>query len=204
MFRTLVLAIALLMASAPMSAPEAAGRVDAGVIPKAEQALAKIGVMSAEFTFRHGGNTDKGRIFVDRAGGRLRMEFDPPANHLLIANGPRVDFIGGNGTVVNAGVQSTPLALIFGKTAELDGDVKVLETSVKGGLAYVVVTQRARPEDGKAILHFIREQPTWRLLGWGFIDGDGHYTRTSITHMQHDVELDDALFIAPPTDENRN
>lgn len=197
MARRIFLLLAAFALLAPATPVRAAKAVDAKLIPKAEAALERIGVMTAEFTFQHGGQMDKGRLFVDRAGGRLRMEFDPPAGHLLIANGHRVDFLGGNGTVVNAGVQSTPLALIFGRKAELSGDVSVLETAVKGGLAYVVVTQRDSPEDGKAILHFIREKPTWRLLGWGFIDGDGRYTRTSISRMRHDVDLDAALFVAP-------
>jgi outer membrane lipoprotein-sorting protein len=196
-FLGLVLA-ALITVTAPASAQKFR-QGDASMLPKAEQALQQINVMQADFTFQNVAQFNTGRLFVDRLGGKMRMEFDSPLNHLIIANGARVDFIGGNGTVVNTSTQSTPLGLIFGRTARLSGDVKVLEIAAKGQNAYIAVGQRSKPKQGKVILHFLQTSPTWTLHGWGFIDPEGRYTKTILKNVRHGGELSWTLFEAPET-----
>lgn len=196
-FLGLVLA-ALITVTAPASAQKFR-QGDASMLPKAEQALQQINVMQADFTFQNLAQFNTGRLFVDRLGGKMRMEFDSPLNHLIIANGARVDFIGGNGTVVNTSTQSTPLGLIFGRTARLSGDVKVLEIAAKGQNAYIAVGQRSKPKQGKVILHFLQTSPTWTLHGWGFIDPEGRYTKIILKNVRHGGELSWTLFEAPET-----
>ena len=196
-FLGLVLA-ALITVTAPASAQKFR-QGDASMLPKVEQALQQINVMQADFTFQNVAQFNTGRLFVDRLGGKMRMEFDSPLNHLIIANGARVDFIGGNGTVVNTSTQSTPLGLIFGRTARLSGDVKVLEIAAKGQNAYIAVGQRSKPKQGKVILHFLQTSPTWTLHGWGFIDPEGRYTKTILKNVRHGGELSWTLFEAPET-----
>lgn len=196
-FLGLVLA-ALITVTAPASAQKFR-QGDASMLPKVEQALQQINVMQADFTFQNVAQFNTGRLFVDRLGGKMRMEFDSPLNHLIIANGARVDFIGGNGTVVNTSTQSTPLGLIFGRTARLSNDVKVLEIAAKGQNAYIAVGQRSKPKQGKVILHFLQTSPTWTLHGWGFIDPEGRYTKTILKNVRHGGELSWTLFEAPET-----
>lgn len=190
-----VAAVVLLMGT-PAVAQNLSAK-DQALIPMAERVLQRIDAMTADFMFSNPGGRNSGRLFVDRDGGRMRMEFDPPMSHLVVANGPRVDFIGGDGTVVNAGTQSTPLALIFGEDPKLSGDVEVLEIKAKGSDAYFAVRQRARPDDGTVILQYDRSAPGWALVGWGMVDGEGRYTRTALSNIRHDVDLPDALFVAP-------
>lgn len=185
---------ALALWSAPVGA-QAFKPGDPTLIPQAEAALREIGIMTADFKFQNVAQINTGRLFVDRVGGRLRMEFDPPLSHLLVANGSRVDFIGGDGTIVNAGTQSTPLKLIFGKDASLSGDAEVLEIAVKGANAYFAVGDRTNPDQGKVILHFERTKPIWTLHGWGFIDPEGRYTKTVLSNRAFDVDLDASLFV---------
>lgn len=202
MVRFLGLALAALMM---MTAPASAQKFhqgDASMIPKAEQALQQINVMQADFTFQNLAQFNTGRIFIDRLGGKMRMEFDAPLNHLIIANGARVDFIGGNGTVVNTATQSTPLGLIFGRAAKLSGDVKVLEIAAKGQNAYIAVGQRSKPKQGKVILHFLQTSPSWTLHGWGFIDPEGRYTKTILQNVRHGGELSWTLFDVPVLETN--
>ncbi len=192
---------AAVLAMAVLAAPAEAQKVragDAALIPKAEAALARIGSMIADFTFRMPGRVNTGRLFVDRIGRQLRMEFDPPLGHLLVASGARVDFVGGDGTQINAATQSTPLALVFGPDARLSGDVEVLEIATKGKSASFVVGQKSQPDDGKVILHFQQTDPVWTLTGWSYIDADGRFTKTSLSNQQLGVELNPALFERPP------
>lgn len=190
-----VAAVMLLMGT-PVAAQNLSTQ-DQALIPMAERVLKRIDVMTADFMFSNPGGGNTGRLFIDRDGGRMRMEFDPPMSHLVVANGPRVDFIGGDGTVVNAGTQSTPLALIFGEDPKLSGDVEVLEIKAKGDDAYFAVRQKARPDDGTVILQYDRSAPGWALKGWGMIDGEGRYTRTALSNIRHGGDLPDVLFIAP-------
>jgi outer membrane lipoprotein-sorting protein len=199
MGRFLGLALAVLMAMAAPASAQKFRQGDASMIPKAEQALRQIGVMQADFTFQNIGQFNTGRLFVDRLGGKMRMEFDSPLNHLIIANGARVDFRGGDGTVVNTATQSTPLGLVFGREAKLSGDVQVLEIAAKGQNAYIAVGQRSKPKQGKVILHFLQTSPTWTLYGWGFIDPKGRYTKTILQNVRHGGELSWTLFEAPET-----
>lgn len=196
--RTLIIAAILSfgLLAVPAQAKELSPE-HAALVPKAEAALQAIGVMTADFVFNNKAGAHTGRLFVDRVGGRLRMEFDPPLSHLLIANGPRVDFIGGDGTVLNTGTQSTPLALVFGRNAELSDDVEVLEVGRKKGVVSVVVAQRERRDDGTVILHFQEAGDVLALKGWGFVDSDRRYTRTTLKNMRHGAEIPDAFFIAP-------
>jgi len=186
----------MLLMGAPATAQDLSPQNQA-LIPMAERVLQRIDAMTADFMFSNPAGRNTGRLFVDRDGGRMRMEFDPPMNHLVVANGPRVDFIGGDGTVVNAGTQSTPLALIFGEDPKLSGDIEVLEIKAKGSDAYFAVRQKARPDDGTVILQYDRSAPGWALVGWGMIDGEGRYTRTALSNIRHGADLPDALFIAP-------
>ena len=197
MFRTLAIVVLALFAALRPAAAQTAEPDQAALTVKAEAALRGIEVMRSDFVFSNQGGAHKGRLFVDRAGGRLRMEFDPPLGHLLIANGGRIDFIGGNGTVVSAGVQATPLALVFGPDAKLAGAVEVLEAKARGKSVYIAVAQRDRREDGQVILQFDRSAPDWTLSGWGYLDAEGRYTRTALANMRHGGDLDAALFEAP-------
>lgn len=205
MLKSLAVALAALVvvtlaAGAPPAAAQGLKPEDRALIPMAERVLERIDVMTADFVFSNVNGANTGRLFVDRAGGRLRMEFDPPLGHLLIANGPRVNFIGGDGTIVNAGTQSTPLALIFGGEAKLSGDVEVLEVKAKGQDAYFAVGQKSSPEDGKVILHFDRSIPGWALRGWGVVSKEGRYAKTTLQNIQNGGELADALFVLPEKD----
>lgn len=197
--RFLGLALVALMAAAAPASAQKFRQGDASMIPKAERALQQITVMQADFTFQNFAQFNAGRLFIDRLGGKMRMEFDSPLNHLIIANGPRVDFIGGNGTVVNTSTQSTPLGLIFGRDARLSGDVKVLEITAKGQNAYIAVGRKSKPKQGKVILHLLQTSPTWTLHGWGFIDSEGRYTKTILQNVRHGGELSWTLFEAPET-----
>lgn len=202
MFRIIGVALATALLFATPAQAQKFRQGDATMLPKAEQALQQIGVMQADFTFQNVSEFNRGRLFVDRLGRKMRMEFDPPLRHLIIANGARVDFIGGDGTVVNTSTQSTPLGLIFGRDARLSGDVKVLEIAAKGQNAYIAVGQRSKPKQGKVILHFIQSSPVWTLHGWGFIDPQGRYTKTVLSNVRHGGELPWALFEVPETESN--
>jgi|GEM_PF-2185263 len=199
MFRAFVVGLALAVCIGPAAAQQAKP-VDPKLVSKAEAALVEIGVMTADFTFNNAAGANTGRLFVDRLGGRLRMEFDPPMRHLVIADGARVDFIGGDGTRLNAGVQTTPLALIFGPDSSLDGDVEVVEAATKGKVAMIVVAQKGMEDEGRVILHFKRGEQDWTLSGWGYVDDEGRYTRTALRNMHHGGVLDAALFQKPSRD----
>ena len=156
MIRISALFAALFLSFAQPTTAQTFRQGDTSLIPHAENALRVIRTMTASFTFQNVAQFNTGRLFIDRLGGRMRMEFDPPLRHLIIANGARTDFIGGVGTVVNTATQSTPLALIFGARPKLSGEVQVLEIATKDNAAFFAVTQRSRPKAGKVILHFIK------------------------------------------------
>ena len=203
MLKSLAVALAVVALAVAGETPAAAQSLnpeDRALIPMAERSLQRIDVMTADFVFSNVNGANTGRLFVDRAGGRLRMEFDPPMGHLLIANGRRVNFIGGDGTIVNAGTQSTPLALIFGGDAKLSGEVEVLEVKAKGRDAYIAVGQKSSLDDGKVILHFDRSVPGWALRGWGVVSKEGRYAKTTLQNIRNGGELADALFVLPEKD----
>lgn len=200
MLRRLFLASMLALATVQPAAAQTFQPGDASLIPKAEEALLAIDRVAADFTFQNRAGVNTGRLFVDRGARLLRMEFDPPLSHLLIANGKRVDFLGGDGTVVNTGVDTTPLGLIFRENPRLSGEVKILEIATKGQNAYFAVGDVARPNAGKVVLHFLQTSPQWTFHGWGFIDPKGRYTKTILKNVQKNADLDPALFIAPKMD----
>ena len=158
--------------------------------------VGSIQTLAASFDFVSVRGKTKGHIFMDRERRAIRMQCGRPLNHLLLVNGPLIQFYGGDGTVVETATAGTPLAFLLEPTRSLADDIKVLEVDERGDSVYIAVAERDNVAGGQIILHFKR-RPVWRLIDWGAYDAQGRYTQTVLGTPETGLRLDPALFQPP-------
>jgi outer membrane lipoprotein-sorting protein len=166
------------------------------VAREAANYIASIETLAASFDFVTPRGKTPGHLFIDRARQAIRMQFGEPLNHLLLVNGPRVQFFGGEGTVLEIGAEGTPFAFILRPVESLETAVKVLEVEERGDQIFLALAEDGNVEAGQVILKFQRE-PEWRLLDWGAFDSKGRFTQTVLSKQETGLRLDAALFEPP-------
>lgn len=158
--------------------------------------IASISTLSAEFDYVTPRGRTPGYLFVDRERGAIRMQFGEPLNHLLLVNGPRVQFFGGDGTVLEIGSEGTPFSFLLRPVESLDRRVEVLEVEERGDRIFLALAERDNVSAGQVILQLQRE-PEWRLIDWGSFDSQGRFTQTILKDQETGLRLDEMLFLPP-------
>ncbi|HKK29462.1 MAG TPA: outer-membrane lipoprotein carrier protein LolA [Alphaproteobacteria bacterium] len=201
MVRGLIRCGAAALALGALLAGTAAAQVIKGSEARAlaEQAaarLAGIETLAAHFDLMTPGGINKGEIFLDRRREAIRMEFAEPLDHLVLVNGPLIQFYGGDGTELQMATAETPLAFLMDPEKALRENVEVLQVEKRGGDLYVAVTERNNKEKGQVVLRFAGEGG-WRLTEWGTFTDDGGFTQTMLREIETGADLDADLFRAP-------
>jgi outer membrane lipoprotein-sorting protein len=195
--RTAIVALALvLMAALPAQARVVKGAAADKIAADAAAFIGSIKTLSASFDFITVKGKTTGFIFMDRARHAIRMQFGDPLNHLLLVDGPKTMFYGGDGTVVQVSTAGTPLSFLLNPKSGLKDNIQVLEVDERGNRVFVAVAERGNVAAGQAVLHFERE-PKWRLIDWGVYDDQGRFSKTVLGNQQIGLRLDPALFKAP-------
>ena len=195
----IAVALALALIATGVSAADARklkGPAAEEIAWEAASYIASIDTLAASFDFVTARGKTPGHLFIDRARQAIRMQFGEPLNHLLLVNGPRVQFFGGEGTVLEIGAEGTPFAFILRPVESLDSAVEVLEVEERGDQIYLALAERGNVEAGQVILKFQRE-PEWQLLDWGAFDSKGRFTQTVLRQQETGLRLDSALFEPP-------
>jgi len=191
--------LALVFLFAGLSAGEARklkGEAAEEIAEEAAAYIASIGTLSAAIDYVTPRGRTPGFLFVDRERKAIRMQFGDPLNHLLLVNGPRVQFFGGDGTVLEIGSEGTPFSFLLRPLESLDSRVEVLEVEERGDRIFIALAERGDVSAGQVIVQFQRE-PEWRLIDWGSFDSQGRYTQTILKDQETGLRLDEMLFQPP-------
>lgn len=191
----------VLAAAASLNAPVAAAETLNGNAAIAEaraaaQHLGKVETLAAEFDMLTVSGLNHGRIFVDRPREAIRVEFDPPLGHLILVNGARTQFFGGEGTEIETATSGTPFAFLMNPVEALDSSVDVLQVTRQNKDVTIAVAERGNKQNGQIILTF-KGAGAWRLVEWGMFDKEGGFTQTRLRNVQTGATMDRALFQAP-------
>lgn len=160
---------------------------------------------TAEFTqINDDGTISTGRLFLKRPG-RVRFEYDPPEDVLVIADGTRVGVIDGKS---NTGPQAyplsrTPLKIILAARVDLGRENMVTGHESDGTTTTVTARDPEHPEYGSLSLVFTSDPV--ELRQWVIEDGAGARTTVVLGDMRTGVDIADARFEIPgigvqPTD----
>lgn len=203
--RTALLGIAAL-AFAPAAyaqtnpvALEGAARAEA--LALANRYLNSFARLQARFTQSSpGGGRAAGTVYIQKPG-RMRFEYDPPAQLLVVADG-RVVAVRDNElrTTERTPLRSTPLNIILGENIDLERNARVLRVSQAGPWHMITVRDRAGQMDGQITLQFNNGE----LRSWDVIDATGARTRITLSDVREPGALDSSLFRLPDVvDRNR-
>lgn len=139
------------------------------------------------------GASAEGDIMISRPG-RMRIEYDPPSPHLIVANGSFLIYHEKKLNQTSYLPLSSSLAgFLVRDTIRLSGDVVVTGFEQQKGVVRVTLVKGDEADAGQLTLVF-SDDPL-QLRQWTVIDGQGSLTRISLVNPQFGVPLDKKLFV---------
>jgi outer membrane lipoprotein-sorting protein len=139
----------------------------------------------------------EGTMYLKRLGresfGKLRLEYLPPSNDRIIADGEVLRHVDGKTKDVSEySIDSTPASFLLSHKIDFSGDLEVKSMENKGGKIYLTLQ---RPGDDGVILTLIFvTSPMLRLQEWTLIDAQRNATHVVLKDVQIGVSIDDKLF----------
>lgn len=188
--RTLLLSAALSLAALPA----AAEKLSLGEISRYLNGFV---TASGEFTQINDDDTiSTGKLFIKRPG-RVRFEYNPPEETLVVADGTRVGVVDPKS---NTGPEAyplhrTPLKIILANRVDFSRERMVTGHASDGKTTTVRAQDPDNPEYGSIELIFT-DDPV-ELRQWVIDDGSGSRTTVVLGDLKTGVTLDDARFVIP-------
>jgi outer membrane lipoprotein-sorting protein len=170
------------------------GAPRAAALAAANRYLNSYARLQARFTQSSpGGGRAAGTLYIQKPG-RMRFEYDPPAQLLVVANGSVVAVRDNElRTTERTPLRATPLNIILGENIDLERNARVLRVSQSGPWQMITVRDRAGQMDGQITLQF----NGGTLRSWDVIDATGARTRVTLSNVSEPASLDASLFRLP-------
>ena len=139
------------------------------------------------------GNQAMGTIYMRRPG-RMRIEYDPPADLLVVANGSYVVYEDGELEQVSyIGLGDTPLGILLRDEVKLsDPAITVMGMHRRAGMIEVDIVETDAPGQGTLTLVFA-ENPL-ELRSWRVRDAQGVEIAVTLLRPRFNLDLDGDLF----------
>lgn len=174
------------------AAKAALPNADAAVVGDVARYLDGVRSLRARFDQLANGQIAKGRVALQRPG-RLRFDYDPPSQILLVTNDWRLIFQDASVKQINVvPVSETPLGFLLGDRVTLDGAVTVTRVLRRAGEVAVQLVRTGKEGEGDLVI-YLAERPM-ELRRWIVTDAQGQQTQVVLNGLETNVELDPALF----------
>jgi outer membrane lipoprotein-sorting protein len=192
--------VALAMAAALVLSGHPGQAVVPGSAEAAGEDIARIeaylnGLKSARADFvqiNPDGRTVTGEFYYERPD-KMRLDYDPPSEILIVANGWNLVYHDRRLQQVNYLYTSqTPLGFLLADEVRLNGEVSVTSLERRAGELLVTLVQTEEPAEGAITLAF-SEQPL-ELRRWTVVDPQGNVTHVVLEDLRTGVDLDKELF----------
>jgi outer membrane lipoprotein-sorting protein len=194
--RTLGLGVFAIAALAGLPAAAQAGlsAEDRATLARAQTYLQALTSARGDFVETGpGGQRRAGRFWLQRPG-RMRFEYTDPAGLLVVSDGsnvkrydPRLDVFR------QVPLGATPLSTFLARTVRFDQGVSIDRvTRMASGAFAITARDAAKPNEGSVILAFAGDP--LRLQEWTITDAQGGRTRTQLTTLVNQPNLDASLF----------
>lgn len=178
----------------------AAEQTDAQIeadLRRVSDALNAITTMKGDFVqISETGGMATGSFYL-RKPGRVRFEYDPPAQILFVADGRLISVEDKEMETVNSyPLSATPLKLLLDDDIDLTREAKIVEVFRQGGQLHV----KARADDGLAEgeLTMVFSEPDLELRQWVILDAQDVETTVALRNVEYGMKLSASLF--RPTD----
>lgn len=142
------------------------------------------------------GAVSRGKFFLNRPG-RMRFEYAPPEDLLIIADGTSVAVREGADAMIDRyPIGATPLSPILADKVKLGSEREVVAVKRDTGLLRVKLRDPKAPEKGEITLTFLdRGDANIELRQWVVIDAQGLTTQIGLSDIRATGPLDPKLFI---------
>ena len=142
------------------------------------------------------GSIATGTIYIHRPG-RIRFEYDPPEEALVMAGGQQVAIFDpkSNHPPEQYPLRRTPLHLILKRKVDLSAENMVTAHSFDGIATSVTAQDPERPDAGAIQLVF--SGPPIELRQWVITNEDGSQTTVILRDVDFDAKLSSVLFGIP-------
>ena len=188
----------LLPRRAPAQDTQAAQLTDAdrADIARVEDYLNGITTMQASFQqFTENEGLAFGRIYLRRPG-RLRVEYAPPSEILLIADGTLISYYDAElNHLEQAPLRLSPMWFLLRDDVELGGDVTVTSFRKSANSILIGLVQSDEPDAGSVLLE-LGDRPL-ELRQWTITDSAGTEVRVGLYDTEFGAPLSAALFATP-------
>lgn len=165
---------------------------DAAALAAASAYLAALENMQGDFLqLGPDGSVAEGKFYLRRPG-RLRFEYQPPENLLVVADGTWVAVKDSASPAQRYPIASTPLSLFLAADVDLARSARVLNVESQPGALLITLADRAGEAPGQITLIF--DQPNLQLRQWVVTDAQGLQTTVALRNVQSGIRADNALF----------
>jgi len=181
-------------ACAVLVATTGQGWADKLSLPVLSKYLNGLTTVQAQFTqINPDGTLSTGKILIKRPG-KIRFEYDPPNNALVMASAGALAIFDpkGNPQPESYPLNKTPLGLLLDKNIDLQRANMVVGHIYDGTATQVSVQDPEHPERGRMDLVFTG--PTPELRQWVVHNENGEQTIVVLNDVQRDVAIRDYLF----------
>jgi outer membrane lipoprotein-sorting protein len=169
---------------------------DKADIARVEAYLNSIDTMKASFQqFIENEGLTFGRIYLRRPG-RLRVEYDPPSEILLIADGTLLSYYDAElNHIEQVPLRFSPMWFLLRDDVELGGDVTVTQFKKSANAILIGLVQSDEPDAGSVMLE-LADNPL-ELTQWTITDPAGTQVRVGLYNTEFGMPLQPALFATP-------
>ena len=136
-----------------------------------------------------------GRFYLRRPG-RLRVEYDPPSEILLVADGTLLSYYDAElKHLEQVPLRLSPMWFLLRENVQLGGDVTVTRFERAPNALLIGLVQSDEPDAGSVVLEF-GDKPL-ELRQWTLTDPAGTEVRVGLYNSEFGMPLDAALFATP-------
>lgn len=167
------------------------------LLRRVEAYLNGITTLAANFLqVNHDGSISEGTIAISRPG-RMRIDYAPPLMVEIISDGGWITYIDRElGQISQAPLNGSHAELLVRSDLRFGVDVVVNSVKSQANRIEITFARKENPEEGSITLVFA-DHPL-ELRQWSVVDAQRLTTRVTLFDTRFGMELDAALFDAPP------
>ncbi|WP_340148815.1 outer membrane lipoprotein carrier protein LolA [uncultured Sneathiella sp.] len=166
---------------------------DQAEVDRVEAYLDTIKTMKADFLqIDSAGGIAEGEVYM-RKPGRMRFEYKPPAQILVVADGLWLVFHDKElKETTRLPLSATPVNVLLDEEANLSDDVTVTKVENDANTLRLTIVDTENPDEGNIVLIF-SDNPL-QLRQWLVTDAQGQVTSISLGKMEKNIKLKPELF----------
>lgn len=138
------------------------------------------------------GSIAEGQFYLRRPG-RLRFEYSPPSDLLVVADGIWVGIKEGKSPPQRYPLGSTPLSLLLDESIDLKRDTRIVSVDRQPGVLRLTLADKSNKAPGDITLVF--DQPRMQLRQWVVTDAQGLQTTVALRNIQSGIRASNDLFV---------